>query len=135
MARVTARDGFALAGLGEPLHGVFPDGLEHAEAGLDGCPFFPDRANQALVDELSEQVECLAAEIVDASATAGHLLDGIEIRPTGEDREASEKAPLRLVEQVEAPGDRAAQGSLAIGQVDGPRREQVEAAAEAREDR
>ena len=59
----------------------------------------------------------------------------VDVAAAGEDRQPVEQAARPRVEQVVAPGDRAAQRLLAGGQVARPRREDVELVVESDEDR
>ena len=59
----------------------------------------------------------------------------VEVAAAGEDRQSIEQPPAALVEQVVAPGDRAAQRLLARGQVARAGGQDVELVLEADEDR
>ena len=62
-------------------------------------------------------------------------LGRVEVAAAGEDRQPVEQPPRAVVEQVVAPGDRAAQRLLALGQVARAGRQDVELVLEPGEDR
>jgi hypothetical protein len=81
-------------------------------------------AHEALLDERLQDVEL----------GFGHLLRSVERPAAGEDREPPESLLLLGREQLITPGDRAAQGSLALRQVAGAAREQWQGVLQPRQD-
>ena len=109
----------------ELVDGVLVDRLEHRES--LSIPALC-RPQQALVDERAEPVDDVdAGQRVDADA---HLFDVVDLRRR-EHREDLEQRAFVLVEQLVTPGDRGAQGPLAVGQVARPTAEDIEPAPEA----
>ena len=110
------------AGLQE-LAGELPHHLQRREpVGAVGTG-----PHQPLVDQ---RLDGLRA--VDVGRRRGHdLFQRVQGGPAGEDGEGGERAAGRLVEQVVAPQQGAAQGLLAARQVAGPAAQQPELGAEA----
>ena len=109
--------------------GELADGVEHLEPRLGRVL---DRPDQALVREREQAVDDVLAELRRRAADG---LGGLELDVAGEDRQPVQQQPARLVEDVVAPGDRAAEGLLALWQVARAGGEQVELVLEAGEDR
>ena len=114
----------------EPFRGVLPDRVEEPEPGLAGGGLLD--LDQALVDERHQPVEDVAADL--GRRTADRLGRG-EVAPGGEDRQPVEQPLPAVVEQVVAPGDRAAQRLLAFGQVARAGRQDIELVIEPDQDR
>lgn len=102
----------------ELLQRVLPNGVEHAVAPLL-------TADEALVHERAERVE--------RRATYG--LDRVESEAANKDGKPPKQLLLGLVEQLEAPVDRAAESPLAVRAVARPCGQELEPVLEAREDR
>ena len=85
-------------------------------------------ADQALVGEVADAVE----DVPPPSSSAGpHTCSAVSrSQPPDEAGQPVEQVAARLVEEVVAPGDRPAQRALALGDVAGARREQLELALE-----
>jgi hypothetical protein len=99
----------------ELLRGELADRLQH--------PYAPARPpDEAPVEQRLEDVQVAFAD----------LLERVECRPPGEDREPGEQVLFGLVEQVVRPGDRGSKGLLARIGVPIPA-QPVEAPAEARQ--
>jgi len=106
-----------LAGLRERFERELADRLEQRIA-------LTVEADKALVDERLERVE----------ARAGDRLGSVERPAAGEHADSAEAGLFLGLEQVVAPRDRAAQGSLPLGRVPPAARQQGQAAIEALED-
>ena len=102
-----------LRGLGaavEHLAGELADRLEHREPRLGRV----EHPEQALVRQLADRVdEVVAGHPVGPADRLGRR----EVDPAPEDRQALQQPPPRLVEDVVAPRDGAAQRLLALGQI------------------
>ena len=123
-------DEVGLAARLELLRGELADRVEQPEPRLAVGRLLD--LDQALVDERHEAVDDVAAEL------RGRAADGLgrlEVAAAGEDGQAVEEPPPAVVEQVVAPGDRAAQRLLARRQVARAGRQQVELVLEPGEDR
>ncbi len=127
--RVASPDLVELAGFLEALTSVVADRLEHPEAGFAGRLVLPD---QALVDERGEAVEHVDADLGGGPADRLRL---VERHAAREYRRPVEEPARAGVEQVIAPRDRPAQRLLALGQAAARRGEQIQALAEASQDR
>ena len=126
---VAALDLGLLAALGEVLGGELVDRVELAEAadafdllGLD----------EALVGQRHDPVEHVAADLVGRPADR---LGRLDVEAAGERGQPPQEPPLALAQQVVAPGDRAAQRLLALGQVARSRGQHAELLLEAAQDR
>jgi hypothetical protein len=104
-----------LAGVVEPLPRVLAQRLQQEEA------LFAERLQQALVEERCELVEVRSR---DRSC-------GVESEGAAKDRETAEGSLSVRVEEVVAPFDRRAQGSLPLGQIDRGARQQRQRVIEA----
>ena len=112
----------------EHLGGVLADRLEHREARFLALLV---EADEALVHELAQPVDDLAADL------AGRAADGlghVQLEPAAEHRQPIEQVARAVVEQVVAPGDRAAERLLSLRQVPRPARQRGEVVVEARVD-
>ena len=127
---VAARDRYRVGTLRQALARVLADRLEHSEPRLAAGRVLA--SNQALVDERRDPVGNVQAD-VEAGIADG--LRGLEGPAPAEHRQSPEENPFGLVEQVEAPVDRPAQGLLARGQIAGTPDEERQALLEADEDR
>ncbi len=116
-----------LRGLRQALRGVIADRLQHEEPRLAVIRL--DLPHEALVHERSHAVE--GVEV----AAGGDRLRRLEREPAAEHREPAEEPLLGFVEQVVAPGDRAAERLLALREVARAAREQLERLPQARQDR
>ena len=114
----------------ELLGGVRPDRVEQPEARLAVGDLLD--LDQALVDERHQAVEDVAAEL--GRRPADRLRRG-EVAAAREDRQPVEQPPAAVVEQVVAPGDRAAERLLARGQVARAGGQDVELVVEPGQDR
>ena len=114
----------------EPFRRVLPDRVQEPEAGLAAGGLLD--LDQALVDECHQPVEDVAADL--GRRTADRL-GRREIAPGGEDRQPIEQPLPAVVEQVVAPGDRAAKRLLAFGQVARTGRQDIELVIEPDQDR
>ena len=114
----------------EPFRGVLTDRVEEPEARLAVGGLLD--LDQALVDERHQAVEDVHADL--GRRPADRFGRG-EVAATGEDRQPIEQSLAAVVEQVVAPGDRAAQRLLTLGQVARPGRQDVELVIEPDEDR
>ena len=88
--------------------------------------------DQALVDERHQPVEDVATDLRRRTADR---LGRREVAAAGEDGQPIEQPLPAVVEQVVAPGDRAAQRLLALGQVARAGRQDVELVIEPDQDR
>src|SRR5207247_8558084 len=120
----------ALVALREAFECELADGNEHSESRLAGDLRL---THQAVLDEAAEHVENVAgAELL---RRAADLLDLREHPAAREDRQPREELALRRVQQIPAPGDRAAKGALSLRQITAGRCEHVEALTEPRQHR
>ena len=129
-ARVAHPYEIALVALREAFERELADRDEHAESRLAVDLRLP---HQAVLDESAEHVENVAgAELL---GRAADLLDLREHPAAREDRQPREELALCGVQQIPAPGDRAAKGALSLRQITSGRGEHVEALAELRQHR
>ena len=126
---VTSSELVGLAAFSQPLEGEGTDRVRHREPDLAVRLGSPD---QALVGQVGDPVEDVAPELLGRSADQ---LGRLQVAAAAEAGQALEQVPARLVEQVVAPGDRAAQGALPLGHVARPGGEQLELALQPGEDR
>ena len=113
----------------ESLEGVLADRHEHAEArvALD-----VRLAQQALIDELAQAREDVRADLVSRTTNGLDLFD----RGAADEHGAPGEKPLqRVVQEVIAPRDRAAERALPVGSIRRRAREQVEPLLQARQHR
>ena len=96
----------------EHLRGKLPDRLEKLEPWRLGL----DRADQALVGKSAEPIEHITSRL---GVRPRDRFGGVQIEAAGEDGQALEQAPVRLVEDVVTPGDRAPKGLLAGREIAG----------------
>ena len=101
----------------EPLGGELADRVEHPEARLAVDLLGPD---EALVGEGHQAVEDVEPSSSAAGPQTASALSSSQ--PPTNTRQPGEQAPLACVEQVVAPGDRAAERLLALRQVARPGR-------------
>ena len=92
-----------------------PDRLQHREPEVAVRVRPPDQRH---VDERRQPVEGVQADLL----RAGRPPRPAQRPSAGEHREPGEQPPLRRVEQVVAPGDRASEGPLALGERSARRR-------------
>lgn len=118
-----------LSQLLQALERELADRLQHEEARLPLDAL--DRPQQALGDERVEPVQ----DHVRGLDTDEGALGRVEREPADEDRRARQQGLLGRREQAVAPVDRAAQGPLAVGEIAGAAREQVEPLVKPREQR
>ena len=125
-ARMTFTDGVDLAGGGELLDGVLPDGLEQLIPAA-----VAELQKKRLLDEPGGEIGDSRGRL---AVDRADLLDRAELEPAGEDAHAAEQAPLLLGEERVAPLHGGAEGAL--GPVGAPcgLREQREEIVEVRGD-
>ena len=87
--------------------------------------------DEALVEELADELDDVAADLV---RRAAHRLGHLQVETAAEHRQPVDEAPSPVVEQVVAPADRAAQRLLALGDVAGSDRQQLEVMLEPSQD-
>ena len=114
----------------EPFRRVLPDRVQEPEARLAVGRLLD--LHEALVDQRHQPVEDVATDL--GRRTADRLGRG-EVAPGGEDRQPIEQPLPAVVEQVIAPGDRAAERLLAFGQVARAGRQDIELVIEPDQDR
>ena len=83
--------------------------------------------DEALVHEFADPVDDVTADL---RCRPAHELSRLELEPAAEDRQPIDEAVRSVVEQVVAPGDRAAERLLTLRQVARAGREQVEVVLE-----
>ena len=105
--------------LGQPFGCVLADHGQHPEPRVGRIPLDP--AQQALVDEFLESVQDLDAQV---DRSRADRLGGFEADAAAEYRAGGQQAPGAGPEQRVAPGNRPAQGLLALRQVTGAPDEQ-----------
>ena len=110
------------------LRGVLADGLQHREARFVGRLVETD---EALVEELADELDDVAADLVRRPA---HRLGHLQVEAAAEHRQPVDEPPCPVVQQVVAPGDRAAQRLLALRDVAGSDRQQLEVMLEPSQD-
>ena len=115
----------------QPLGGVRPDRVQEPEARLAVGRLLD--LDQALVDERHEPVEDVAADLRRPARRSPRPRRGRSRSAKTDSRSSRQRAAV--VEQVVAPGDRAAQRLLAGRQVARPGRQDVELLVEAGQDR
>src|SRR3954453_20057420 len=91
----------------QPLGRECADGVEKPEARLTAGRLLG--LDEALVHERHEAIEDVASDL---GCGPADRLGGIEIAPAGEYGQTVEQPPPAVLEQLIAPGDRAAQGLL-----------------------
>src|SRR5439155_10543255 len=112
--RVAAVDRVGILGRDESFHRVLANRGEHREAGLRLAS--GNRSGQALLDERPETIENVLVELTRRTAD---LLGLTQASPGGEHREPREQRPVRNLQEVVPPVDRAAYRLLPAGQVAG----------------
>ena len=115
---------------GQLLGGELADRVEHPEAQAAVDLLGPD---EALVGEERQAVDDVDA--VELARRPADRLGAVELAAADEDRQPGEQAALARAEQVVAPGDRAAERLLALGQVARAGRQDAELVLEPLEDR
>ena len=113
----------------EALRAVRPDRVEQGEPRGARDVVAP---HERLVHERGQDVEEVAAQL---PVRVADPLDHRQVASPHEDRETGEQPPAGFVEEVVAPGDRAAQRPLALGQVARGRGQQLQAMLQALQDR
>src|SRR5262245_16392284 len=120
----------ALVASVEHLRGELPDRLEEREP--RGLAVEVLRADEALIGERREAVEHVDAEVL---RRPGGRLRRHGVEAATEHGEPIEQPARARVEELVAPGDRAAQRLLPLRQIAGAGRKEAELALESREDR